>query len=222
MAFGSPEYATPFAQRSKGARRSSAQREPSPSRSPARRDALGRRAAAGVPDSQSASERGGSAKREKPPRTRLASSGGQLTQRSERDARRAQARAALERNEALVWERKIGRFSKTSRAGSCRAEDNISRRQRAKPNAPNLCRQRQGGEAGELRAKGLPALACRALDDSSRREISWIALLSISVRPACTSFRVPNGYGPAGRLRSLPSRKSAVADFPVSRRVLRA
>ena len=41
------------------------------------RDALGRRAAAGVPDSQSASERGASAKREKPPRTRLASSGGQ-------------------------------------------------------------------------------------------------------------------------------------------------
>ena len=53
------------------------------------RDALGRRAAAGVPDSQSASERGESAKREKPPRTRLASSGGQLTQRSERDAGRA-------------------------------------------------------------------------------------------------------------------------------------
>ena len=62
---------------------------PSPARSPARRDALGRRAAAGVPDSRSASERGESAKRGKPPRTRSASSGGQLTQRSERGARRA-------------------------------------------------------------------------------------------------------------------------------------
>ena len=31
---------------------------------------------------------------------------------------------------------------------------------------------------------------------------SWIALLSISVRPARTSFREPNGYGPSGRLRS--------------------
>ena len=30
-----------------------------------------------------------------------------------------------------------------------------------------------------------------------------LALLSISVRPARTSFRVPNGYGPSGRLRSL-------------------
>jgi len=38
-----------------------------------------------VPDSQSASERGGSAKREKPQRTRLASSGGQKP--SERQSR---------------------------------------------------------------------------------------------------------------------------------------
>jgi len=38
-----------------------------------------------VPDSQSASERGESAKREKPPRTRLASSGGQKP--SERQSR---------------------------------------------------------------------------------------------------------------------------------------
>jgi len=81
--------ATPVARSPNSARRSSAQRKPSPPRNPARRDALGRRAAEGVPDSQSASERGESAKREKPPRTRLASSGGQLTQRSERDARRA-------------------------------------------------------------------------------------------------------------------------------------
>ena len=100
------------------------------------RDALGRRAAEGVPDSQSASERGASAKREKPPRTRPASSGGQLTQRSERDAGRAQARAALERNEALVWERIFGRKSKTSRAGSCRSAVNIPRRQGVQPNAP--------------------------------------------------------------------------------------
>ena len=91
--------------------------------SPAPRDALGRRAAAGVPDSQSASERGASAKRGKPPRTRLASFGGQLTQRSERDAGRAKARAALERNEALVCQRKIGRFSKTSCAESCRPKE---------------------------------------------------------------------------------------------------
>jgi len=54
------------ARSSKGARRCSARRPPSPPRSPARRDALGRRAAEGVPDSQSASEQGGSAKREKP------------------------------------------------------------------------------------------------------------------------------------------------------------
>jgi len=82
------------------------------------RDALGRRAAEGVPDSQSASERGGSATARKAPRTRLASSGGQLTQRSERDARRAQARAALERNEALVWERKTDRFFKNLAPGA--------------------------------------------------------------------------------------------------------
>ena len=39
-----------------GARRSQARRPPSPPRNLARRDALGRRAAEGVPDSQSASE----------------------------------------------------------------------------------------------------------------------------------------------------------------------
>ena len=32
-----------------------------------------------------------------------------------------------------------------------------------------------------------------ALTDSSRHEMSWISLLSISVRPAFTSFREPNG-----------------------------
>ena len=58
-------------------------------RSPAQCDALGRRAAEGVPDSQSASEQGGSAKRERALRTRLASSGGQLTKRTEQGARRA-------------------------------------------------------------------------------------------------------------------------------------
>ena len=29
-----------------------------------------------------------------------------------------------------------------------------------------------------------------------------LSLLSISVRPAFTAFRMPNGYGPSGRLRS--------------------
>ena len=66
------------------------------------RDAQGMSATGGSANSQSASEQGESAKRERALRTRLASSGGQLTKRSERDAGRAQARAALERNEALV------------------------------------------------------------------------------------------------------------------------
>ena len=57
--------------------------------SPAQCDALGRRAAEGVPDSQPASEQGGSAKRERALRTRLASSGGQLTKRTEQGAGRA-------------------------------------------------------------------------------------------------------------------------------------
>ncbi|MBQ4077089.1 MAG: hypothetical protein IJD65_05415 [Mailhella sp.] len=70
--------------------------------SPERFDALGRRAAEGVPDSQSASEQGGSAKRERALRTRLASSGGQLTKRTEQGARRAQARATCFGSEALV------------------------------------------------------------------------------------------------------------------------
>ena len=56
-----------LARSSKGARRGSARRPPSPSRSPARRDALGRRAAAGVPDSQSARERGERAEGPKSP-----------------------------------------------------------------------------------------------------------------------------------------------------------
>ena len=55
------------------------------SRNPARRGALGRRVREADPDSRSASERGGSAKREKPPRTRSASSGGQ--QPSKRQSR---------------------------------------------------------------------------------------------------------------------------------------
>ena len=66
-------------------------------RSPARRDAQGMSA-----NSQSASEQGGSAKRERALRTRLASSGGQLTKRTEQGARRAQARATCSGSEALV------------------------------------------------------------------------------------------------------------------------
>jgi len=133
----------PFAQRSKGARRSSSQRESSPSRNPARRDALGRRAAEGVPDSRSASERGESATARKAP----ANKAGVIwwsTDAEKRKRRRKsrKARAALERNEALVWERIFGRKSKTSRAGSCRAMLNIPRRQHTPPNAPTLCRPR--------------------------------------------------------------------------------
>ena len=81
-----------------------------------------------MPDSRAEAKGHESAKREKAARARAASSGGQLTQRSERDAGRAQARAALERNEALVWQRIFGRKSKTSRAGSCRAEETKTRR----------------------------------------------------------------------------------------------
>jgi len=81
-----------------------------------------------VPDSQSASERGESATARKAP----ANKAGVIwwsTDAEERKRRRKsrKARAALERNEALVWQRKIGRFSKTSCAGSCRAKENISR-----------------------------------------------------------------------------------------------
>ena len=39
----------------------------------------------------------------------------------------------------------------------------------------------------------------------ARSRPRFAALLSISVRPARTSFREPNGYGPSGRLRSLPA-----------------
>ena len=51
------------------------------------------------------------------------------------------ARAALERNEALVLTAKNRKVFQESCAGSCRAKDNIPRRQHVKPNAPNLCRQ---------------------------------------------------------------------------------
>ena len=71
-----------------------------------------------MPDSRAEAKGRESAKREKALRTRAASSGGQLTQRSERDAGRAQARAALERNEALVWERKTERFFKSLAPGA--------------------------------------------------------------------------------------------------------
>ena len=58
-------------------------------RSPAQCDAQGMSATRGSANSQSASEQGGSAKRERALRTRLASSGGQLTKRTEQGARRA-------------------------------------------------------------------------------------------------------------------------------------
>ena len=70
--------------------------------SPARHDAQGMSATRGSANSQSASEQGGSAKRERALRTRLASSGGQLTKRTEQGARRAQARATCSGSEALV------------------------------------------------------------------------------------------------------------------------
>jgi len=97
-----------------------------------------------VPDSQSASERGERAEGPKSP----ANKAGVIwwsTDAEKRKRRREsrKARAALERNEALVWERKIGRFSKTSRAGSCRAQENRTRRQHTQPNAPNLFRPAQ-------------------------------------------------------------------------------
>ncbi len=66
------------------------------------RDAQGMSATSGSANSQSASEQGGSAKRERALRTRLASSGGQLTKRTEQGARRAQARATCSGSEALV------------------------------------------------------------------------------------------------------------------------
>ena len=59
-------------------------------------------ATGGSANSQSASEQGESAKRERALRTRLASSGGQLTKRTEQGARRAQARATCSGSEALV------------------------------------------------------------------------------------------------------------------------
>ena len=100
-----------FARSSKGARGTSAQRSTSSSHSPARRDALGRRAAEGVPDSQSASERGGSATARKAP----ANKAGVIwwsTDAEKRKRRREsrKARAALERNEALVWSGKSADF----------------------------------------------------------------------------------------------------------------
>ena len=63
-----PGDAMPVARSANGARRSPARRPPSPPRRPARRDALGRRAAEGVPDSRSASERGERAEGPKSPR----------------------------------------------------------------------------------------------------------------------------------------------------------
>ena len=98
---------------------------------PAQCDALGRRAAEGVPDSQSASEQGGSAKRERALRTKLASSGGQLTKRTEQGARRAQARATCSGSEALVLTAKNRKVFQESRAGSCRAKLNIPRQHSA-------------------------------------------------------------------------------------------
>ena len=59
-------------------------------------------ATGGSANSQSASEQGGSAKRERALRTRLASSGGQLTKRTEQGARRAKARATCSGSEALI------------------------------------------------------------------------------------------------------------------------
>ena len=141
-----------------------ARRPPSPTRSPARCDALGRRAREAMPDSQSASEQGESAKRERALRTRLASSGGQLTQRSERDARRANARAALERNEALVWQRIFGRKSKTSRSGSCRAKDNKDRRHGLKTKLLPLSPKRIFGRKSKTSRAG----SCRAKENSER------------------------------------------------------
>ena len=117
----------PFAQRSKGARCSPARRPPSPSRSPARLDAQGMSATSGSANSQSASERGASAKREKPPRTRLASSGGQLTKRTEQGARRAQARATCSGSEALDLTAKNRKVFQESCAGSCRAKLDMNR-----------------------------------------------------------------------------------------------
>jgi len=82
------------ARSSNEARRSSAQSSTSPSRSPARRDALGRRAAAGVPDSQSASERGERAEGPKSPREQGWRHLVVKSQVSDKAARRANARAA--------------------------------------------------------------------------------------------------------------------------------
>ena len=124
-----------------------------------------------MPDSQSASERGGSAKREKPPRTRLASSGGQLTQRSERDARRANARAALERNEALVWRRKTGRFFKSLAPGVSVSGQHTKAARRPAQRAQPLPPQRIFG---------------RKRPEAARR--------AVAVRHAKRSARGPYGY----------------------------
>ena len=72
----------------------------------------------------------------------------------------------------------------------------------------------EGGASGKGRSAGK---LCFPSPDSSRRGMSWIALLSISVRPARTSFRVPNGYGPSGRLRSLPAENPLSGPEPRSR-----
>ena len=45
----------------------------------------------------------------------------------------------------------------------------------------------------------------------SAHRLVGLSLLSMPVRSACTSFRVPNGHGPAGRLRSLGPLAAAFA-----------
>ena len=88
----------------------------------------GMSATIGSANSQSASEQGGSAKRERALRTRLASSGGQLTKRTEQGARRAQARATCFGSEALVLTAKNRKVFQESCAGSCRAMVNMTQR----------------------------------------------------------------------------------------------
>ena len=94
-------------------------------------------ATSGSANSQSAREQGGSAKRERALRTRLASSGGQLTKRTEQGARRAQARATCSGSEALDLTAKKRKFFQESCAGSCRAKQDKTCPHHIRPQLPH-------------------------------------------------------------------------------------
>ena len=113
-----------------------------------------------MPDSQSASEQGGSAPARKALRTRLASSGGQLTQRSERDAGRA-ARLGRLLSGTRLWSggEKPAGFSRIPRrelSGNARPAKAATRStQRAQPLLPALTAfAAPESRAGSCRARG--------------------------------------------------------------------